>query len=128
MCLFQAERLEGTSNKLKMKNETSNINSNSKDLIKSEITYNSIEGSTGSIEGSTGSIDASPNPLEVITETETDINDQEQLDQDDLHDILQDENITKEEIAAAYLTAFYQCGLTQKLLQTFYSYTTFLHV
>jgi len=55
----------------------------------------------------------------VITETETDINDQEQLDQDDLHDILQDENITKEELAAAYLTAFYQCGLTQKTLTNF---------
>jgi len=65
------------------------------------------------------SSDASPNPLEVISQTETGMNNQKQLDQDDLHDILQDENITKEELAAAYLTAFYQCGPTQRTLTNF---------
>jgi hypothetical protein len=85
----------------------------------SNIRSDQIETTSNSIEESIDSSEASPNPLEVISQTETDMNYQEQLDQDDLHDILQDENITKEELAAAYLTAFYQCGPTQRTLTNF---------
>ncbi len=57
-----------------------------------------------------------PNPFEVISQTETDMNDKEQIDQEELHIILQDDNISKEELVAAYLTAFYQCDPTRRTL------------
>ena len=47
-------------------------------------------------------------------------NDEElQFDADDLHNILNNEEITKEELSAAYLAAFYNCGPTQRTLTDF---------
>jgi len=96
MCLFQAERLGGTSKKLnQLKLCLFKANLRIFDLIKSKqqktqstqavpiqsessnIRSDQIETTSNSIEESIDSSDASPNPLEVISQTETDMNDQE---------------------------------------------------
>jgi hypothetical protein len=46
-------------------------------LFKANIRSDQIETTSNSIEESIDSSDASPNPLEVISQTETDMNDQE---------------------------------------------------
>jgi hypothetical protein len=43
----------------------------------------------------------------------------EEFNANELNNILHDEEITREELSAAYLAAFYNCGSTQRTLTNF---------